>query len=120
MKIFVIAEIGINHNGDLDLCKRLIDNAVDCGADAVKFEGFYPDIVRLLTAHNIQVVCHLGLLPQTALKKSVQAVDKASIQQLYRHACDLEYAGASMLIVELIPEEVAKRMSEFFSNSKKK
>tara|TARA_Y200000002_G_C22657719_1_gene654268 strand:+ start:792 stop:1628 length:837 start_codon:yes stop_codon:yes gene_type:complete len=38
MKIFVIAEIGINHNGDLDLCKRLIDNAVDCGADAVKFQ----------------------------------------------------------------------------------
>ena len=28
---FVIAEIGINHNGDLDLAKRLIDIAVECG-----------------------------------------------------------------------------------------
>lgn len=35
---FVIAEIGINHNGDLDLAKQLIDAAVDAGCDAVKFQ----------------------------------------------------------------------------------
>jgi len=35
---FVIAELGINHNGDLQLAKRLIDAAKDCGADAVKFQ----------------------------------------------------------------------------------
>tara|TARA_B100001250_G_C19816402_1_gene798658 strand:+ start:756 stop:2498 length:1743 start_codon:yes stop_codon:yes gene_type:complete len=35
---FVIAEIGQNHNGDLDIAKELIDLAVDCGADAVKFQ----------------------------------------------------------------------------------
>lgn len=38
MSIFIIAEIGINHNGDLDLAKQLIDVAVDAGADAVKFQ----------------------------------------------------------------------------------
>ncbi len=38
MSIFIIAEIGINHNGDLDICKELIDTAVDCGCDAVKFQ----------------------------------------------------------------------------------
>jgi N-acetylneuraminate synthase len=37
-KIFVIAEIGINHNGDLGICRDLIDVAVDAGADAVKFQ----------------------------------------------------------------------------------
>ena len=36
--IFVIAEIGINHNGDMAICKQLIDVAVDAGADAVKFQ----------------------------------------------------------------------------------
>ncbi len=85
---------------------------IKAGADAIKFEGFYPDIVRLLTAHNIQVVCHLGLLPQTALKKQVQAVDTDSITLLYRQACELEHAGAVMLIVELIPEEVAKEVTK--------
>jgi N-acetylneuraminate synthase/N,N'-diacetyllegionaminate synthase len=37
---FVIAEAGVNHNGDLDLAKRLIDAAADAGADAVKFQTF--------------------------------------------------------------------------------
>jgi N-acetylneuraminate synthase len=38
MDIFISAEIGINHNGDLDICKKLIDIAKDSGCDAVKFQ----------------------------------------------------------------------------------
>tara|TARA_R110002110_G_scaffold79776_2_gene208234 strand:+ start:17184 stop:18023 length:840 start_codon:yes stop_codon:yes gene_type:complete len=37
-KIFVIAEVGINHNGDLGIVKKLIDGAVLAGCDAVKFQ----------------------------------------------------------------------------------
>jgi N-acetylneuraminate synthase len=37
---FIIAEIGANHNGDPDLCRRLIDAAKECGADAVKFQSW--------------------------------------------------------------------------------
>jgi N-acetylneuraminate synthase len=38
MKTFVIAEIGINHNGDIDVAKKLIDGASMAGCDAVKFQ----------------------------------------------------------------------------------
>ena len=38
MGIFIIAEIGINHNGDLNICKELIKTAKECGCDAVKFQ----------------------------------------------------------------------------------
>ena len=38
MSIFVIAEVGINHNGDMSICKELIDVAVDSGCNAVKFQ----------------------------------------------------------------------------------
>ena len=38
MSIFFIAEVGINHNGDMGICKRLIDVAADSGCDAVKFQ----------------------------------------------------------------------------------
>lgn len=37
---FIIAEIGSNHNGDMDLAKKIIDAAVNCGVDAVKFQSW--------------------------------------------------------------------------------
>ena len=40
----MIAEIGINHNGDMDIAKKLIDAAAHAGADAVKFQKRTPDI----------------------------------------------------------------------------
>lgn len=43
-KIFFIAEIGINHNGSIELAKQLIDMAVICNIDAVKFQKRNPDI----------------------------------------------------------------------------
>ncbi|MDT3329387.1 N-acetylneuraminate synthase family protein [Microbacterium sp. KSW-18] len=42
--VYVIAEIGLNHNGDVELAKRLIDVAADAGADAVKFQKRTPEI----------------------------------------------------------------------------
>jgi N-acetylneuraminate synthase len=42
---FIVAEIGINHNGDLDLAKRLIDAAVHAGCDAVKFQKRTVEVV---------------------------------------------------------------------------
>ncbi len=40
---YVIAEIGSNHNGDMELCRRLIDAAAEAGADAVKFQSWTED-----------------------------------------------------------------------------
>ncbi|OGJ65445.1 N-acetylneuraminate synthase, partial [Candidatus Peribacteria bacterium RIFCSPHIGHO2_12_FULL_55_11] len=42
---FVIAEIGINHNGDMAVCKKLIDAAAESGCDAVKFQKRTVDVV---------------------------------------------------------------------------
>ena len=41
--VFIIAEAGVNHNGNPDIAKRLIDVAVDAGANAVKFQTFQAD-----------------------------------------------------------------------------
>ena len=38
MSMIIVAEIGINHNGDMDICKKLIDVAADSGANCVKFQ----------------------------------------------------------------------------------
>jgi len=42
--IFFIAEIGINHNGSVDLAKKLIDVANICNVDAVKFQKRTPEL----------------------------------------------------------------------------
>lgn len=38
MSVFIIAEVGINHNGDINIAKKLIDGAIFAGCDAVKFQ----------------------------------------------------------------------------------
>jgi N,N'-diacetyllegionaminate synthase len=42
-KVFIIAEAGVNHNGSMDLAKKLIDVAIESGADAIKFQTFKAD-----------------------------------------------------------------------------
>ena len=49
MKTLIIAEAGVNHNGDLALARQLIDVAADAGADLVKFQTFSAD--RLVATH---------------------------------------------------------------------
>jgi N,N'-diacetyllegionaminate synthase len=52
MSVFIIAEAGVNHNGSLELAKRLIDVASKAGADAVKFQTFKADKLVSKTAQK--------------------------------------------------------------------
>lgn len=52
MKTLIIAEAGVNHNGDLALARKLIDAAADAGADLVKFQTFNANRQVTRTAHK--------------------------------------------------------------------
>ncbi len=54
MGAFIIAEAGVNHNGDLDLARGLIDAACAAGADAVKFQTFTAEEVTIESAPKAQ------------------------------------------------------------------
>ena len=51
-KVFIIAEAGVNHNGSLELAKKLIDVAVEASADAVKFQTFKADKIVTMFAQK--------------------------------------------------------------------
>lgn len=59
---FIIAEIGINHNGDLNIAKRLIDAAVLAGCDAVKFQKRTPEICVPLEQQSVMRETPWGLI----------------------------------------------------------
>ena len=52
MSIFIIAEAGVNHNGSITIAKKLIDAAVDSGADAVKFQTFKAENLLCVSAEK--------------------------------------------------------------------
>lgn len=49
---YIVAEIGINHNGDLEIAKKMIDAAVHAGVNAVKFQKRTPDVATPLDQQN--------------------------------------------------------------------
>lgn len=53
-KCFIIAEAGVNHNGDLDMALKLVDVAADAGADAIKFQTFKAENIITKNAPKAQ------------------------------------------------------------------
>lgn len=60
MRTFIIAEIGVNHNGDSDLALRLIEEAARAGADAAKFQSFKADTLATKGAGTVTYQKTLG------------------------------------------------------------
>lgn len=87
------------------------------GAQAVKLEGgaALADTVKAIVTAGIPVVGHLGLTPQSVNQLGgfkVQARDEQTAQQLLDDARALEAAGAFAIVLECIPNGLAKRVSE--------
>ncbi|MCP4994946.1 MAG: 3-methyl-2-oxobutanoate hydroxymethyltransferase [Gammaproteobacteria bacterium] len=87
------------------------------GAHMVKLEGGATQLetVKQLTANGIPVCAHLGLLPQSVYKLGgyrVQGRDQESAQIIREDAQALEAAGAQMLVLECVPQKLARAISE--------
>ena len=77
-KVFIIAEAGVNHNGDINIAKRLIETAAKAGADAVKFQSFKAELVISKNAKKAQYqVQNTGDESQLEMVKKLELDEKA-------------------------------------------
>ena len=89
---------------------------MQAGAHMVKLEGggWTAPTVRFLVERGIPVCAHLGLTPQTVHALggySVQGKDDVAAAELRRHALELQAAGASMLVLEMVPAPLATSLT---------
>jgi 3-methyl-2-oxobutanoate hydroxymethyltransferase len=100
--------------------ERAIDSAArlmqEGGAQVVKLEGGAAvlETVRSLTEQGVPVCGHLGLLPQSVNRLGgyrFQGRDPDSADRIRRDALDLERAGASLLVLECVPADLAQEIS---------
>ena len=101
-----------------------LENAIkiykETKADAVKLEGGAEkaETVKLLSDNAIAVVGHIGLMPQFSRSEGgykVKGKDEASREKLLKDAKAIEKAGAVMLVIEGVKEDVAKEISKSIS-----
>lgn len=72
-RTFVIAEIGVNHNGDRKLALKLVDAAVEAGADAAKFQTFRSDAITVQNAGTVAYQREkAGALDQHAMLRKLE------------------------------------------------
>jgi N-acetylneuraminate synthase len=83
-RVFVIAEIGINHNGSLDVAKKLIDGAVLAGCDAVKFQKRTPELCVPRDQWNIERDTPWGRLTYIEYRRRVE-LGEAEYAAIDRH-----------------------------------
>ena len=116
--VFVIADMPFMSYSNTE---QAINNAArlmaEGGAQMVKLEGgaVVAETVKQLTERGIPVCAHLGLLPQSVHRLGgyrVQGRDSEAAQQLIDDALALQAAGADLLVLECVPAELAKRVTE--------
>lgn len=95
-------------------CGRVLQ---ETGADAVKIEGGSPQMVETvaaLTRTGIPVMAHLGFTPQSvrALGMRIQGKEPGDGARLATEAAALEHAGAFSVVLELLPAQVSREVTE--------
>jgi len=113
----VIVDLPFNtyNNPDQALASAKKVHAIGC--DAIKLEGPLSESISTISKSGIPVVAHLGYTPQTAPSEGSKVVGKnlEQARQLLEDCLLIENAGACMLVIEMVPREVAKVITEKIS-----
>lgn len=111
---------GTFHTGDDDAVRNALRLVKEGGAEAIKLEGGHKrvQLVKRLVDEEISVMGHIGLTPQSINQLGayrVQGKTAQAAQQLIDDARALEDAGAFAVVLEVVPREIARLITESIS-----
>lgn len=107
----VIGDLPYLADANLDLALGSSRLLLGAGADSVKLEGPKLDVIAHLVAHDIAVVGHTGLTPQTATTFKQVGRDRQDADRILNEAIGIAQAGAFMLVIEHTPLELADEIT---------
>jgi len=108
----IIGDMPINSYNTVDDGLRNAERFLEAGAHGVKVEGNKPEVIRALMNKGIPVMGHVGMLPQMAEAYRVKGKKPEEAEQILRDALDLDKLGAFSIVLECIPENLAKKITE--------
>jgi 3-methyl-2-oxobutanoate hydroxymethyltransferase len=111
---------GSFHTGDDDAVRNALRLVKEGGAEAIKLEGGHKRVhlVKRLVDEEISVMGHIGLTPQSINQLGayrVQGKTATAAQQLIDDAKAMEDAGAFAVVLEVVPREIARMITESIS-----
>lgn len=108
----IIGDMPINSYNTSEDCLRNAKKFVESGANGVKIEGKKTECIRTLIGKEIPVMGHVGMLPQMAEAYHVKGKKPEEAQQILQDAEELDKLGVFSIVLECIPESLAKTITE--------
>lgn len=107
----IVADLPAGSYDDNETAALNAEALIKSGADTVKLENA-PEIAKFLVENKIDVMGHVGLTPQTITDFKVQGKEEEAANRIMKMAQDLEAAGCYCVVLEGIPLDLGKRITE--------
>lgn len=108
----IIGDMPYNTDNNSAMALKNARLLLDAGADSIKLEGPKYDVISYLRKNAVEVVGHTGLTPQTASSFKQVGKSKADAERVLEEARGIARSGAFMLVLEHIPKELARSITD--------
>ncbi|WP_028775913.1 3-methyl-2-oxobutanoate hydroxymethyltransferase [Shimazuella kribbensis] len=108
---YIVADLSYQTYTNPDMALTNAKKLLASGANGIKLEGYHPSIIHHLHKNHIEVWAHIGYNAQFHEKAAIQGKSFSQAKQLLTETLHLQEAGAQMVILELVPEEVARAIT---------
>lgn len=110
----IVADMPAKSYNDNETAALNAEALIKSGADTVKIEN-KPEIAKFLVENKFEVMGHVGLTPQTITDFKVQGKEEEAANKIIKMAKDLEEAGCYCIVLEGIPRDLAKKITQTIS-----